>query len=248
MIIRIFRKPTFWFGFCLLFIPLIASIPSFQNSWTIAVISIFLAFSYYVNYYFTERSNEEEKRLLKTQQERDLKRYYSSKDRDNIEKILSFAEVINCFYEDSMQQRIRSNIFLKEIETGCYRIYAQYNMIRYPDFKLSIPENKGATGDAWLTKNQVWADHQQTFEGIHRLPLEEREKLVKDLQWVCSTPIIRTNSDGKAYTVAVFNIDGNKTINDEVLKKRIQETGQMIADLLQRYDLASLKNFNPDEN
>lgn len=178
--------------------------------------------------------------MFNEQQVSEYKKYYLSKDKENIERILSFAEIVNKFYDENKKQRIRSNIFLKDSTYRGYQIYAQYNMSLDPDHRVNIPINKGVTGEAWLTKSQVWANHDQIYRGVHRLTIVDRENPCK-LQWICSTPIIKTDSNGNSETIAVFNIDGNKAVDDEALKERIQETGIIIVHILERYNLDCLR-------
>ena len=229
------KQLNFWFGFILLLIPFIVPILFPNNLYIVIIITVFFFFTYF----FVYQNNEKEKRLLEHRELNELRKYYFSKDKKNIEKILSFAEIINNFYYDNQTQRIRSNIFMKDLHD--YRIYAEYNMSSFPDHNVRIPENRGATGEAWLTKKQVWANKEEIFQGVHRLTIEEKGKIVKDLEWVCSTPIIRTNSEGNPETIAVLNIDGNKVVNDKILNERIQRTAIMIVYILNNYDLDCLK-------
>ena len=191
MNIKILKKSTFWVGFLILFVPFV--VPIYLPNDSSVRIVIFLVFSliYYSHCILVEKETERDKAFTREQKENELKKYFASKDKENIERILSFCDIINNFFDNNLKQRIRSNIFLLETNLNSYKIYAQYNMLRYRDYHIAIPKNKGCTGEAWLTKNQVWANRYQIFDGLHRLTLEESQKIDKDLHWVCSTPILQ---------------------------------------------------------
>lgn len=111
-------------------------------------------------------------------------------------------------------QNLRSNIFLLKKKYKQYYLAESYNMKTDDDRTLEIPENMGCTGEAWRTKMQVWGEKGRIFQdGNHRIPKELLKKVKEDLEWICSTPIIK-----KQNVVAVLNFDGNKPMNEEQRK------------------------------
>lgn len=126
--------------------------------------------------------------------------------KDLIKTKLSTIDQFLCFDQSQM---LRANIFKLNKKTKCYYIEYQYNMDNFSDKAISIPVNKGCTGEAWLTKNQIWGDQHKIFsEGSFNVPKEQYNKVPTDLIWICSTPIVK-----KDQVIAVMNFDGNKPMS-----------------------------------
>ncbi|MBA7688779.1 hypothetical protein ES703_97268 [subsurface metagenome] len=129
-------------------------------------------------------------------------------------------------------QNLRSNIFLLDKKHKRYYIAESYNMKTDNDRTLAIPENMGCTGEAWRTKMQVWGERDRIFkDGNHRIPEELLKKVKEDLEWICSTPIIKNQN-----VVAVLNFDGNKPMNEEH-RKIIESHANCVASELSEVNL-----------
>lgn len=116
-------------------------------------------------------------------------------------------------FDDS--QRLRSNIFFYKKNQKKYFIKYQHNMETSDDKSMELPENLGCTGEAWRSKKQVWGNKDKILKiGDYRVPSEQLEKVPLDLEWICSTPILR-DSD----VIAVMNFDGNKPVSEEQQKE-----------------------------
>lgn len=124
-------------------------------------------------------------------------------------------------------QNLRSNIFLFNKKSGKYYIVESYNMNIDCDRTIEIPENMGCTGEAWRTKTQVWGEKNRIFkDGNHRLPEEPLKKVRKDLEWICSTPIVKNQK-----VIAVLNFDGNKQMNVSQKETIKQHANRVASDL-----------------
>lgn len=128
------------------------------------------------------------------------------------ELINSKLETVNQFNHFVPGQKLRSNIFFFNEKKRKYYIKYQYNMDEDRDKNIEIPENLGCTGEAWRTKVQVFGTKDMIFAGgPFRIPEEELVKVSKDLEWVCSTPILDDNGN----VIAVMNFDGNRKLIPE---------------------------------
>lgn len=106
-------------------------------------------------------------------------------------------------------QNLRANIFILNRKRRYYYIAENHNMEADSDKNINIPENMGCTGEAWRNKTQVWGNKAHILKiGDHRIPEKEVTKVRTDLEWVCSTPIVRNQS-----VVAVLNFDGNRQMD-----------------------------------
>lgn len=122
---------------------------------------------------------------------------------------------IDKFLKFDDRQRLRSNIFFYKKKNKHYFIKYHHNMETCDDKSMEIPENLGCTGEAWRSKKQVWGDKDKIFKvGDFKVPLEQLEKVPKDLEWICSTPILRDSN-----VIAVMNFDGNKPVSQEQQKE-----------------------------
>jgi len=142
-----------------------------------------------------------------------------------IEKTLSGVEYFNKF---NSGQRFRSNVFFCDHRQKKFYLKYGYNMDNYEDKNIHIPINMGCTGEAWRDRKQVWGDYGKIFsDGSYRIPQEELNKVPKDLQWICSTPIL----DDTGNVLAVLNFDGNKAVNSEQ-QQEIKNRGLAMAEEL----------------
>lgn len=125
---------------------------------------------------------------------------------------------IDKFLQFDSTQRLRSNIFFCNEKTKKYFIKYKYNMDLDNDKNIQIAVNRGCTGDAWSQKKQVWGTKDLIFsKGDYRLTSDELEKVPSDLEWICSTPILKDDE-----VIAVLNFDGNKPM-DSAQQKEIMD-------------------------
>jgi hypothetical protein len=143
---------------------------------------------------------------------------------------------IDQFKRFDPKQRLRSNILFvcydSDKNVGKYRIRYSYKMDVFSDKLIEIPINMGCTGEAWRTKNQIWGDKKIIFSSSpFRIPDEELEKVPKDLEWVCSTPIVDRNGN----VAAVLNFDGNRSLGNkqkDEIKKHCQKIAEDLKDII----------------
>lgn len=146
--------------------------------------------------------------------------------------ITNILSSIEQFRGYNPEQRLRSNIFFYNKKKEKYYVKYHFNMEKHSDKNIEIPKNLGCTGEAWRTKNQIWGDKDQIFlSGPYKIAEEEYRKVSKDLQWICSTPIIDENKD----VIAVMNFDGNQMVSDDQKKevrKRCQEMAEELKGII----------------
>jgi hypothetical protein len=153
------------------------------------------------------------------------------KIKNEIQTKLSQVDVLQHL---DQSQNLRSNMFLLEKKYGRYYLAESYNMKADNDRTLEIPENMGCTGEAWRTTMQVWGGKDRIFEeGSHRIPEELLRKVKNDLEWICSTPIIKNQN-----VVAVLNFDGNKPMDGDQ-KKTIASHANCVASELSEVNLST---------
>jgi hypothetical protein len=129
-------------------------------------------------------------------------------------------------------QRVRANIFKPDTKVAMYKICYHHNMDSDNDRDVEIPFNMGCTGEAHRTGVQIFcADKRQFIKpGTRQIPDEQAAKLKTDLEWICSTPIIR---DGDV--LAILNIDGDKLVNDDfysLVKQFSVRCARLLSDIL----------------
>jgi hypothetical protein len=189
---KIFKACSFWTRFAIFeFATVLAiiSIPSTILGSTTKVLFLVLSFPLY---FFSETGIGQ---LLKL------------KVKHEIQTKLSQVDVLNNL---EPSQNLRANIFLLNKKGGKYFIVESYNMNTDCDRTIEIPENMGCTGEAWRTKTQIWGEKDRIFkDGNHRLPEGPLKKVRKDLEWICSTPIVNNQK-----VIAVLNFDGNKKMTE----------------------------------
>ena len=125
-------------------------------------------------------------------------------------------------------QNLRSNVFRWDKKQSAYCIWAYYNMDTDPAKNVTaIPKDKGCTGKAWTTKTQIWAERDRIFgNGEFALPPDQENKISRELEWICSTPIIHPK---KKIVIAVLNFDSNKKVADPDNIRFIKEHAERVA-------------------
>jgi len=119
----------------------------------------------------------------------------------DLARLLSSADLLKIL---SSNLRIRTNIFVPEGREH-FQIKYAHGMDGQDDRNLTIPRNKGCTGEAWRTGNQQFQRKEKFFGNSEFcLPDGLRQKAPPDLEWICSTPLRKNGS-----IIAVLNIDGN---------------------------------------
>lgn len=143
--------------------------------------------------------------------------YQTSELYDKVKPIIveGILASIDKFLQFDNTQRLRSNIFFCNEKTKKYFIKYKYNMDLDNDKSIEIAINRGCTGDAWSQKKQVWGTKDTIFsKGDYRLTADELEKVPSDLEWICSTPVLKDNE-----VIAVLNFDGNRQLTEEQQKQ-----------------------------
>lgn len=206
------KSPAFWVGLLgFLFLTILALLSNKKRS--VWLICILVATGLYTSQYYLN---------------------YKENIKEIKEKLIqSKLSSIERFKHFDPSQTLRSNIFLSKQKNGktIYYVACFYNMDAYEDKQIEILENMGCTGEAWSTKRQVWGDKKRIFqEGKYRVPDDQLKKVWRDLEWICSTPIIK---DGNV--IAVLNFDGNKRLTriqqeqiSDYCKKLIDELKTLI--------------------
>lgn len=132
-------------------------------------------------------------------------------------------------------QNLRANVFILNKRNKYYYIAESYNMETDADKNINIPENMGCTGEAWRNKTQVWGDKAHILKvGDHRIPEKEVQKVKTDLEWICSTPIVKNRN-----VIAVLNFDGNKQM-DPTQRNTIKQNASRTASELCEVNFSSI--------
>ena len=141
---------------------------------------------------------------------------------EQIRILLSSVDTLKILDSD---QNLRANLFCeKHIPKFC--IVQSYNMEGDSDKDLEIPHNRGCTGQAWASRSQIWAEKDKFFDesAACALPPTEKEKVRRDLEWICSTPVVK-----KGQILAILNFDGNRVMS-ETQKASIMQHASKVAE------------------
>lgn len=213
---KILKTVSFWLGFAIYMVSVIIAIMSLSEDKLHAFLRLPLIMLCSLLYFALEFSKATAFNRLNTQK--------------NVCQKLACVDTLKFL---SRNQNLRSNIFLFDKKKKNYRIVEHYNMAADDDANIEIPENMGCTGEAWRTSSQVWGDKDHILhEGDKKISIDQARKVREDLEWICSTPIIK---EGKV--IAALNFDGNQKM-DASQKSMIKNHANRVAKELCEVDFS----------